>query len=97
MVFRVTRIDLDGKEDVSAVHAVADEETLEVLRQLTDSEISIYGREGRHAANVLLRLPVRAFAEAYRASGRIPGNAPQYRPGLNDSMARVYFGLISDE
>jgi hypothetical protein len=96
-IFRVTRIDLDENQDVSAVHAVTDQATLEVIRQLAAGSFDITGHAGtglRHPGSWAIRLPSRTFLEVLYHSGKICGGDPLYRPGLNSSLFRIWAGLI---
>jgi hypothetical protein len=97
-VFRVTRIDLDENEHVSAVHAVADDATADLVRVLAGGA-SLDIRAGAWDGGVLgtITMPVAAFKIVLDASGKIPGDDPRYREGLNDSLFRVWNGLISEE
>jgi hypothetical protein len=97
-VFRVTRIDLGETEKVSAVHAVADEQTLDVIRELADgAPLGTSPENHVPGADWLITMPVLTFLAVLHASGKIPGNDPRYRPGLNDGLFRVWAGLMEGD
>jgi len=96
-MFRVTWIELDEAENVSAVHAVADDATADVVRALAGGSRMTVSRSVSSAELSVIRMPVSTFRIVLDASGKIPGDDPQYRPGLNNSLSRVYDGLISEE
>jgi len=93
-VFRVTQLDLDEAEEVSAVHAVADDATAGVLRALAGRGMAVTGRAGSNHELVSVLLDRVTLIAAFQASERIPADDPQYRPALNEGLSRVWGWLL---
>jgi hypothetical protein len=91
--FRVTRIDLDENQDVSDVYAVADDDTVAVLQEIAGRRLPQYGPAGSYT----LIMPVQDMLQVWRVMDHLPGTDPRYRYLVSSSLARVYFGLISEE
>ena len=91
--FRVSRIDFDGEERVSAVHAICDPATLDVIRAVTFGGMDVAGAGVFHAE---LRLPVATALELYRTTGQVRGDEPRYPHThvVNESLNWVYCSLI---
>lgn len=53
--------------------------------------------DGLHAELSVVWMPRSTFLQVMNASGRIPEDDPQYRPGLTGSLARIHHGLMTGE
>lgn len=93
--FRVFQIDLDEKEHVSAVHAICDPATLDVIRAMTRGGMDIAGCGQVHAE---LRLPVETALELYWATGKVRGDEPRHvhTDPVNESLNWVYCSLMDE-
>jgi hypothetical protein len=102
-IFRVIQITLDQDQAVSAVTALADADTAEIVRKLA-SNAAVQRRESggvdqlaNGPGGVMLQMSARAMTDVWRAMDTMPGTDPRYRYPVSMSLARVYFGLISEE
>lgn len=103
-VFRVTRIDLDGAEEVEAVHAIADDETIAVLRQLLAPRSILTGVTGRPDADpesrlLAVRIPAQEMREICDVTGKIPGDDPRYprTTGAWNSLTGIINALMEED
>jgi hypothetical protein len=95
--FRVTRIDLDDDEYVSAVTAVIRDDTLGVVTQLI-GEVDVLS-SARGNTEMTVRLPAATVARLFNEVGQICGDDPRYDavgPDVHDSLSMIVYRLMED-
>ena len=93
--FRVFRIDFGPGEEVTAVHAICDPATMDVIRAVTRGGMDVAGVGRFHAE---MRLPAGTALELYQVTGKVRGDEPRYPHThvVNESLNWVYCSLIED-
>jgi hypothetical protein len=87
---------MNEDEDVSAITAAARSDTLSVIKDILgdDPYVLSYGRPGTE-----ITLPAEGVVKLFRECGNMRGTDPRSPQGheIYDSLARVYYGLMSDD
>lgn len=94
--FRVRTITLDGSEDVESVTAVVRPVTLEVIHKMLGAELSL---SWVSPGEVHVELPLALLGKLFAECGQVRGIDEIYphTHAVYDSLAPVWYGLVSDD